>query len=52
MAKTKSKVKWDRVIIIALAIIGALTVLDNTFRLAKEIGSTITHHRWNTVVVK
>ena len=30
MAKS-SKVKWDRVIIIALAIIGALTVLDNTF---------------------
>lgn len=51
MAKS-SKVKWDRVIIIALAIIGALTVLDNTFRLVKEIGYTVTHHRWSTVVVK
>ena len=51
MAKS-AKVKWDRVIIIALAIIGALTVLDNTFRLVKEIGYTVTHHRWSTVVVK
>lgn len=52
MAKTKSKVKLDRVVIIALAIIGFLTVLDNSYRLCKEIGSTIAHHRWNMVVVK
>jgi hypothetical protein len=49
---TKKKMKWDRVIIITLAVIGALTVIDNSYRLCKEIGSTIVHHRWNMVVVK
>jgi hypothetical protein len=52
MAKSKSKIKWDRVIIITLAIIGFLTVLDNSYRLVREVGNTIVHHRWNMVVVK
>lgn len=49
---TKKKMKWDRVIIITLAVIGFLTVLDNSYRLVREVGSTIVHHRWNMVVVK
>ena len=52
MARSKSKIKWDRVIIITLAVIGFLTVVDNGFRLCKEVGYTITHHRWSMVVVK
>jgi hypothetical protein len=50
------KVKPWRVVLIALIIIGGLTVLDNTWRLGRELGSAIGHtlstHRWNMVVIK
>jgi hypothetical protein len=53
---SKKKVKVSRVIMIALMVIGGLTVLDNTYRLGKELGrsisSTIASHRWNMVVIK
>lgn len=53
---SKKKVKASRVIMIALMIIGGLTVLDNTYRLGRELGRSITqtiqNHRWNMVVVK
>jgi hypothetical protein len=52
----KKKIKPGRVIIIALIVIGGLTVLDNTWRLGRELGSAIRHtlstHRWNMVVIK
>lgn len=52
----KKKIRPDRVIIIILCIIGALTVLDNTWRLGRELGSaviqTVQSHRWNMVVIK
>jgi hypothetical protein len=53
---SRKKVKWGRVILITLAIIGTLTVIDNGYRLVKEVGSSVVHavqnHRWNMVVVK
>lgn len=52
----KKNIKWDRVVIIILAVIGALCVLDNGWRLTKEIGSSVynsvAHHQWSTVVIK
>ena len=51
MAKTKSKIKARKVIAIVLMVIGGLTVIDNTIRLVKEIGYTVTHHRYSTVVI-
>ena len=54
--RSRKKVKWDRIVLITLALIGAFTVVDNGYRLVKEIGSsvvhTVKHHRWNTVVVR
>lgn len=52
MAKAKSKIKARRVIAIILMVIGGITVIDNAFRLVKEIGYTITHHRYSTVLVQ
>lgn len=52
MAKTKSKIKARRIIAIILMVIGALTVIDNTIRLFKEVTHTVVNHRWNMVVVK
>jgi len=53
---SKKKVKWDRVVLIVLALIGAFTVVDNGYRLVRNVGSavvhTVSHHRWNTVVIK
>lgn len=49
---TGKKVKWDRVLIIVLAVIGSLCVLDNTWRLSKEVFNTVVHHNWSTVVIK
>jgi len=53
---SKKKVNVKKVIIIILVVIGALTVLDNTYRLGAELGKSITNtiknHRWNMVVVK
>jgi len=52
----KKKPKWDRVIIVTLAIIGAICVVDNSWRLAKSLSSavynTVAHHQWSTVVIK
>jgi hypothetical protein len=54
--RSRKKIKWRRMILIALTIIGALTVVDNGYRLVKEIGSSVVHtvqnHRWNMVVIK
>ena len=47
----KKKVKVSRIIMIILMIIGGITVLDNTYRLGKNIGKAIKNHRWNTVVI-
>ena len=53
---SKKKVKPGRVILIVLMLIGAFTVVDNGYRLIRNVGSavvqTVSHHRWNTVVVK
>lgn len=53
---TKTKVKPARVIMIIIFVIGCLTVLDNTWRLGRELGNAIGHtiasHRWNMVVIK
>lgn len=53
---SNKKVKWDRVVLIALALIGVYTVLDNGYRLIRNVGGavvhTVSHHRWNTVVIK
>ena len=52
----KKKIKPGRVVVIILIIIGGLTVLDNTWRLGRELGNAIGHtiasHRWNMVVIK
>ncbi len=51
----KKKVKWDRVVILALAVIGAWCVFDNTWRLTKGIShsviQTVKNHRWSTNLV-
>jgi hypothetical protein len=51
----KSKVKFGRIVVIVLVIIGSITVLDNTWRLGREMGSSIIHvlksHQWKLVVV-
>jgi len=53
---SKKKINIKKVIIVILVVIGALTVLDNTWRLGRELGksitSTIKNHRWNMVVVQ
>lgn len=53
---SKKKVKWDRIVLLTLALIGAFTVVDNGYRLIKNVGGavihTVSHHRWNTVVIK
>jgi hypothetical protein len=50
--KSSKKIKPVRVIMIVLMIIGALTVIDNSIRLVREIVNTVSNHHWNLVVVK
>jgi hypothetical protein len=51
MKSSNKKIKGSRIIVVVLIIIGAITVLDNIYRLGKEIGRTITHHQWTTITV-
>lgn len=57
MATTiKRKINYTKVILVTLAVIGSITILDNTFRLTKEIGNsiinTVQSHRWSTRIIK
>jgi hypothetical protein len=53
--KSKKSINWKKLLVIALVIIGAICVLDNTIRLGSElvhaVTSTIGHHQWSTVVI-
>jgi hypothetical protein len=52
---SKKKINWFRFIVIVLVIIGSICVIDNTFRLGKELCNAVTHtighHQWSTVVI-
>jgi len=54
--KKKGTVKGSRILVVALIVIGSITVLDNTIRLSAEMYKAVTHtfinHQWATVVVK
>jgi predicted nucleic-acid-binding protein len=53
---TKRKINYTKVILVTLAVIGTITILDNTYRLTKEIGNsvikTVQSHRWSTRIIK
>jgi hypothetical protein len=53
--KSKKSINWKKLLVIALVIIGAICVLDNTIRLGSElvhaVTNTIGHHQWSTVVI-
>jgi hypothetical protein len=52
--KKQNKIKVSRIIMIVLIIIGSITVIDNTWRLGRELSHavirTVSNHRWNTLV--
>ena len=48
---TKKQKKIVKVIVLTLAVIGVITVVDNGYRLGKELVNTVKNHRWNTVVI-
>lgn len=52
----KRRINYTKVILVTLAVIGSFTVLDNTFRLTKEIGNSIINaiqsHKWCTHIIK
>jgi hypothetical protein len=48
----KRKINYTKVILVTLAIIGLITVIDNTFRLSMEIMRTLRSHTWNTHIIK
>jgi predicted nucleic-acid-binding protein len=57
MATTiKRKINYTKVILVTLAVIGTITILDNTYRLTKEIGNsvikTVQSHKWSTRIIK
>lgn len=45
----KSRARTARVFIIVLALVGAWTVVDNTVRLAENIGKAVTGFRFKPV---
>lgn len=48
---SKQRKKTVRVIVIILAVIGVFTVVDNGYRLIKNIGHVVECHRWTLRVI-
>jgi hypothetical protein len=52
---TNRKLDWKKIVIVILVVIGAITVLDNVWRLTKEMShavvSTVQHHDWSLNIV-
>lgn len=49
---TKKKVNYARIILVTLAVIGSITIIDNTYRLGSELFRTIKTHQWSTTIIK
>ena len=43
MAQKKARMRIVRVVLVILAVIGGITVVDNTYRLGRAVVSTIAH---------
>lgn len=56
MATEKRKINYKKIVLITLAFIGSITVIDNTYRLGRELGNSIINtvhtHKWGTHITK
>lgn len=48
----KKQKKVVRVVVLIFAVIGVITVIDNGYRLVKEVSHTVQRHSWNLKVIR
>lgn len=47
----KKQKKALRIVVLILVVIGTVTVIDNGYRLVKEINRTVQRHSWNLKII-